>query len=444
MNTIFALSTAPGKSGIAIIRISGREALSAVHYFGYEKKLTPRYATLTKLYNPYTKAVIDEALITYFPGPNSFTGEDIIELNIHGSRAVIKSIMELLSTLPNMTLAGPGEFSLRSFLNGKMDLTQIDGLRDLIDAETSLQQKQALQQMNGVLEKLYNKWRTLIIEALSLIESYIDFPDEELPTHIMNDLNNLIINLIQDISAHLNDNHRGEKLRAGLNIAIIGAPNVGKSSLLNLLAKREVAIVSHIAGTTRDVIEVQLDIAGYPMTIADTAGLRDSNDIIENEGINRARSCAEAADIKIALFDVNTLPYLDPFTLNLIDDNTICIFNKIDLCNNNFGNLPSIFSAETLPLSVSQNIGINELLKILETKAFNILTPSADAVITHTRYRDALHKCLYYLRAFNLDKPIELAAEDLRIAATELGKITGKISVDEILDQVFSKFCIGK
>ncbi|MFV9876216.1 MAG: tRNA uridine-5-carboxymethylaminomethyl(34) synthesis GTPase MnmE [Rickettsiales endosymbiont of Dermacentor nuttalli] len=444
MNTIFALSTAPGKAGIAIIRISGREALSAVHYLGYIKKLLPRYATLAKLYNPFTKEPIDEALITYFPGPNSFTGEDIVELNVHGSRAVIKTILELLSRQPNMRSATPGEFSLRSFLNGKMDLTQVDGLRDLIDAETSLQQKQALQQMGGVLEKLYTHWRTQIIEALSLVESYIDFPDEELPESITNDLNNLITELIQNISAHLNDNHRGEKLRSGLYVTIIGAPNAGKSSLLNLLAKRDVAIVSHIAGTTRDVLEVQLDIAGYPMTIADTAGLRDSNDIIENEGINRARTCAEAADIKIALFDINDLPKLDTLTLNLVDENTICILNKTDLWKGNLENLQSINSMRSVPISIKQNFGIKELLKLLETKASNILSLSADPVITHTRYREALYKCLYYLQHFNLNKPIELAAEDLRIAATELGKITGKVSVDEILDQVFSKFCIGK
>ncbi|MFN7038816.1 MAG: tRNA uridine-5-carboxymethylaminomethyl(34) synthesis GTPase MnmE [Alphaproteobacteria bacterium] len=441
MDNIYALSTAPGKSGVAIVRISGNNLVEALSAFNVPSNIKPRYATLVKICDPLNGDVIDNAIIIWFPAPNSFTGEDIIEFHIHGSRAIINSTIGALSTVKGMRIAEPGEFSRRAFFNNKLDLTAAEGLEDLINAETKAQQKQALRQMSGELEKLYEDWRIKLIRTLALIEAYIDFPEEDIPEEVIEEIITIIESLKLKIANHLDDNRKGEKLREGLFFAIIGAPNVGKSSLLNFLAKKDVAIVSNIAGTTRDIIETSLDIGGVPVTLADTAGLRESSDVIENEGIKRALLRAKEADYKIAMFDANHIDDLDKQTLELIDDNTIILFNKIDQIEKSKLNL---LMKNSIFISIKNKIGTEEFLNKLEDITSELASPSSTPLITRARYRENLTNCLECLYNFSLELDIELAAEELRMAASFLGQITGKIDIEMILDEIFSSFCIGK
>lgn len=437
--TIFALATAPGKAGVAIIRISGPKAGGALTTLTRSPLPSPRYAQYVRLIHPETQELLDEAVALWFPGPKSFTGEDVVELQIHGSRAVISTLMQLLTTFPGLRLAEPGEFSRRAFMHGKMDLTRAEGLADLIDAETTMQAQQALRQLGGELQQLYDGWRSALLSTLAFIEAYIDFPDEDLPPEVIAEVTEGVNALKNAIRLHINDKQRGEKLREGLYAVIIGAPNAGKSSLINMLAKRDVAIVSHIAGTTRDIIEVHLNMGGYPLIVADTAGLRESNDVIENEGIKRAVERANQADLKIALFEAGKEP--DMATLALIDSSTVIAINKID---NNKALVDTVNGIPAIPISLTQKLGLDRLLATLEEHVSNRLSPSHDPVITHARYRQHLQDCLKALDYFDLNKDIELAAEDLRMAARQIGRITGTIDVEQILDKIFSSFCIGK
>lgn len=443
MSTIFAPATAQGKAGVAVIRISGEKALDALRALCPTLSVIPRNAALAKLRHPVSGEVLDAALAIYFPSPHSFTGEDVVELHLHGSRAVLAEIMDILSGTPGFRLAEPGEFSKRSFLNGKMDLTEAEGLADLIDAETKAQHRLALRQMSGELHQLYDGWRNAIIEILAFVEAYIDFPDEDIPKDIIDSLMEKIHLLQKAIEHHLQDNRRGEKLRDGLYITIVGAPNVGKSSLLNYLAKRDVAIVSHIAGTTRDILEVQLNIAGYPVILADTAGLRETVETIEEEGIRRAKHRAGQADIILAMFDATKLDSPDNATLALVSETSLLVVNKIDSLPNLSGTL-SLRGKTPIPISLNTGEGLETLLNALESLANEHMSPGNDPLITRARYREGLIQCLAYLKDFSLNKPIELASEDLRLAARELGKITGNIGVEDILDALFSHFCIGK
>ncbi|WP_010407470.1 tRNA uridine-5-carboxymethylaminomethyl(34) synthesis GTPase MnmE, partial [Wolbachia endosymbiont of Nasonia vitripennis] len=298
--TIFALSTVFGKSGVAVVRISGNYALKALNHFHIKKEIKPRFATLVDLYDDSSQ-LIDNGIIIYFPAPNSFTGEDVIELQMHGSKAVIKIILEELSKI--FVMARPGEFSLRAFLNGKFDLTQIEGIADLIDAETKMQAKQAIKQISGELERLYSSWKQKLITIQSKIEAYIDFPEDILAEkNELEKINNEVKTLVQSIQEHLNDNRRGERLREGLHVVITGKPNVGKSTLFNFLAKRDIAIISEYAGTTRDILEAHIDVAGYPVILSDTAGIHESSDPVESEGISRARKRSLEANLRIELF----------------------------------------------------------------------------------------------------------------------------------------------
>ena len=439
LSTIFALATASGKAGVAIIRISGPNATNALKEFGVASKLLPRFTKFAKLYHPLTLELIDEAIVVWFAAPHSFTGEDVVELHIHGSRAVVNSLIEVLSHIADFRLAEAGEFSLRRFNNGKMDLTQAEGLADLIDAETKHQQRQALRQMSGELEKLYENWRGSIIHLLSLVEAYIDFPDQDLPDYLIAQIDQSVNYLKTSISNHLNDGNKGEKIRDGLYVTIIGAPNVGKSSLLNILAKRDVAIVSNIAGTTRDIIEVKLDINGFSVILADTAGLRESDDVIENEGIKRAIKRAEHSDFKIAIFDASTT-IADAATLQLLDDKTIVIFNKIDQGIKLYLGL----DLDVLNISLLNNQDVEKILKAIQNKAELDFLPSSDPTITRDRHRKILLQVFDVIANFSLQKDIELIAEDLRIIANLIGQITGRIDLEEVLDQIFSQFCIGK
>ncbi len=442
--TIYALSTVFGKSGVAIFRISGTNAIDAVKIMTTIdiQKIKPRYAYFSKIYT-VEKQPIDNAVVLYFKAPNSFSGEDSVEIQCHGSKAVISLILDNLSKIENFRLAEAGEFSRRAFYNNKMDLTEAEGLADLIDAETSEQQKYALRQMNGDLKDLYEGWRTTLVNVLAHLEAYIDFPDEELPQNIISNIENTVFKVREEIEKHLSQSCYGEKLRDGFKVVILGEPNAGKSSLLNILAQREAVIVSDIAGTTRDAIDVYMDIDGYPVIFTDTAGLRITDEEIEKKGIEIAFSKAKEADLIIALVNAEH-PNLNIFETLLTDCNNKIIFvlNKIDCIDDK-----QCFKFKErgfITLSVKQKTGISELIDIIKNKISSTFTQSSTSLITRRRYRDVLNDVFKDLKSFNLSKNIELSAEDIRLSIRNIGKITGRVEIDEILDKIFGSFCIGK
>lgn len=440
--TIFAPATAAGRSGVAMIRISGSQAKYALEQLTGAKAPAPRMAHLRALRTPSTQELIDHALVLYFTAPHSFTGEDVVELHIHGGRAVMQLLTDTLSQMDGLRLAEPGEFTRRAFLNGKMDLTAAEGIADLIDAETTAQRKQALRLVSGELEQQYESYRAQLLHSLAMVEAYIDFPDEDIPTDVFEKLCGEVKSLRDDLVKHLSDNRRGERIREGLYAAIIGAPNAGKSTLMNYLAKRDVSIVSATAGTTRDVVEVHLELAGYPLTIADTAGLRDSNDAIESEGVRRALERAKSADIKLAVFDASNLPKLDEATLQQIDESTLVILNKTDSAT---APLPSLIAAKKpIPVSLKEGRGLTELLDLISSHISGLFFSENLPIITRTRHRRAIETCVTHLDAFLKNGPVELIGEELRLGVYAMASITGRVEVDEILGEIFSTFCIGK
>ncbi len=457
-DTIFALSSAPGRAGVAVVRVSGPKAGAALEALA--GRLPPeRRAALARLGDPRSGAAIDRGLVLWLPGPRSFTGEDMAELHLHGSRAVIAAALEVLAALPGLRPAEAGEFTHRAFDNGKLDLSEVEGLADLIAAETEAQRRQALRQMEGALSRRTEDWRADLITALAHAEAAIDFPDEELPHDLQKRLAHNILGVQRQLTQYLDDNHRGERLRDGLYVAIIGPPNAGKSTLLNALARRPVAIVSEAAGTTRDVIEVHLDLGGYPVTLADTAGLRAAESdagasgqaAVEAEGIRRARARAAAADLKLAVFDLHEAMagglraalVLDPATLAFVDGDTLVVLNKCDLVSNpermDVGGMPG------LPISAKTGAGMVELLARLETEVEARLGGGgASAAVTRVRHRRALEDCAAALDRALAARAPELVAEDLRLALRALGRITGRVDVEDVLDVIFRDFCIGK
>ena len=447
MKTICATITSTLRSSVTIIRISGSQTLKCLEKFGVKNQLTPQKSFFHKIIFDDGAELIDEAIITFFKAPRSFTGEDVAEISVHSSQYVLKKIFEKLLSIENVDLAGAGEFSKRAFLNGKIDLVQAEAIPDLIASETEAQHKQAILQLQGNLGKIYENWRHKIMEISAFVEALIDFPEDDLPSDIVDKINQEVLDLKTHISQHLNDNKVGQKIKNGLSLAIIGAPNSGKSSLMNFLAQSEVAIVSEIAGTTRDIIDTHLEIAGVSVIISDTAGIRLSEDLIEQEGIKRAIKKAQNADIKIYLVDA-----LNPIIQkDLIDKNTILVFNKIDKILNNaidFEKIIANFEIDKkiifLTISITENINFSQLFEAL-TKKIDLLIPSFNSpLITQERYRSSLQNCLNSLESFNLNKNIEICAENLRICVNEIGKINGKIDIENILDLIFSKFCIGK
>ena len=440
-NTIYALSTVYGKSGVAVIRISGPSALKTIENLTDIKidKIKPRYTYFTNIYDN-NKNILDKSLVIYFKAPFSFTGEDIVEFQIHGSKAVISSILDTFSKINDLRLAEPGEFSKRAFYNNKMDLTEAEGLADLIDAETSEQQKYAIRQMEGNLRGLYEGWRETLLNILAHLEAYIDFPDEELPSDIIDNIQNTVFKVKENILKHLSDGNIGERLRDGFRVVILGEPNAGKSSLLNAIAKREAVIVSDIEGTTRDAIDIHLDINGYPVIFTDTAGLRTTGEQIEQKGIEIAYKKAQDADIIICLFD--GLKNIPQDFENIKQNQKIYVANKIDKLNDK--QKTDISNKGYLLISAKHNQGIDALLQNISSKIKDKFTSSSGVLITRQRYRETLHNTINYLSEFNFDKEIELSAEDIRLACREIGKITGRIEVDEILDKIFGSFCIGK
>lgn len=439
--TIFALASAPGRSGVAVIRVSGPEAGAAVRRLTGREPPAPRRAVLRRLVNG-SGAVLDEGLVLWFPGPASFTGEDVAELHLHGGPAVVAATVDALGDCPGLRPAEPGEFTRRAFENGKLDLTAAEGLADLVGAETEAQRRQALRQMQGELGRLYDGWRERLIAALAEAEAAIDFPDEDLPAELQERVGERISGVCEEIEQHLADNRRGERLREGVSIALIGAPNAGKSSLLNRLARRDAAIVSATAGTTRDVIEVHLDLGGYPVIVADTAGLRAARDEIEAEGVRRALDRAAAADLKIALFDAQRWPELDAETVKLLDGDSIPVLNKIDLRPVAEG--VRIGGRPALRLSALTGEGIAAFLEAVTEAVAERIGAGGTPPLTRVRHRRALEDCRDALRRAGTAALPELAAEDLRLAVTALGRITGRVDVEEVLDRIFREFCIGK
>lgn len=438
-NTIYALSTVFGKSGVAVIRISGNSVLSVISKITNIdiNTIKPRYAYFTDIINPNTKEILDKSLVLYFKAPYSFTGEDILEIQTHGSKAVLNSVLNILSSIEDVRLAEPGEFSKRAFYNNKMDLTEAEGLADLIDAETSEQQKYAIRQLSGNLKNLYSSWREDLVKTLSYLEAFIDFPEEDIPEYLYNDILNTVFKIKENITLHLKDNSVNERLKNGFQIVIAGATNAGKSSLINTLAKRNAVIVSDIAGTTRDAIDINLDIKGYPVVITDTAGIRETDNPIEKQGIEIAKEKIETADIIINLYDVTNSSHDD----TLDTSKTIYVVNKIDkLTKEELNKIPS----NHLKISAKQNIGVDELVENILNIIKNNFANSSNYLITRERYRLALEECLEHLNTFSLDKEIELSAEDIRLACRSIGKITGHVEIDEILNNIFGSFCIGK
>ncbi len=442
--TIYALSTVFGKSGVAVFRISGNNSLKAVECLTdiNISKISPRHAYFCSLYDVKGNA-LDKALVIYFKAPFSFSGEDIVEIHSHGSKAVIASLLENLGMLEDFRLAEPGEFSKRAFYNGKMDLTEAEGLADLIDAETSEQQKYALRQMDGELKNLYEGWRSDLVSVLSYLEAYIDFPDEELPDNIVSNLENTVFKVKNSIQSHLSQSNYGERLRDGFRVVILGEPNAGKSSLLNTLAKREAVIVSDVAGTTRDAVDVYLNIGGYPVIFTDTAGLHSTEEQIEKKGIEIAYEKAEDADLIIALIDGKN-PNVEQFEKlsTSCKNKIIYVVNKSDVLSEE--QCYSFVEKGFMVISAKQKSGINSLIDKVNNRIASEFTGNSSALITRQRYREVLNDVFKNLNEFNLNKSIELAAEDIRLAARNIGKITGRIEVDEILDKIFGSFCIGK
>ncbi len=434
-DTIYALSSGLGKGGVAVIRLSGSLVLSVIEQMAGIQNPTPRYAYFKALKNQDGQ-ILDHSLILYFQGPHSFTGEDVAEFQIHGGHAVIQSVLTALGNIVGCRPAERGEFSRRAVINGKMDLTEAEGLLDLIDAETEEQQKQALSQMQGELGRLYDGWRQDLTKDMAYLEAFIDFPEEDIPPEKLSEIDNRTTNLIFSIQSHLDDNRRGEKLRDGFQIAIIGSPNVGKSSLINALTKREVAIVSQVAGTTRDVVEAHLDVDGFPVILADTAGIREQADFIESEGIKRAVKRAEDADLILYVLDGTTDFQEGKLPDNLKQKTILTVINKVDLMADKPTNLLSI-SAKT-------GVGVSELWEQIKYILRRDFGSHGNAQITRERYRVALHDCVCHLQHSLSSCELELKAEDLRLAARSLGRITGRIDAEDLLDVIFRDFCIGK
>ncbi len=442
--TIYALSTLFGKSGIAVIRVSGKAAFSVFDKMTNiaASAAVDRKMYHTRIFDAVSHETLDDCLLVGFRAPNSFTGEDTVEINCHGSKAVIRSILEALSALPDFRLAEAGEFSRRAFYNGKMDLTAADGLADLIDAETKIQQKTALRQMGGTLFNLYESWREELVAMLAYLEAFIDFPDEEIPQDTVFKIENTVFKLIEAISGHIADNKIEERLRDGFQVVISGPTNAGKSSLINAIVKRNVAIVSDIAGTTRDVIDAYVDINGFPVIFSDTAGLRDSTDAIEQIGIKLAREKIANADFNIFLFDAeNTEPDIFDEYIRA-GGNFLLAANKADKISAE--RKAELVAKGCLLISAKNNENISVITDRLAAYFESIYQQSSASLMTRHRYKEALLECLDNLQRFNLQKEIELAAEDIRLACRAIGKITGRVEVDEILDKIFSSFCIGK
>ena len=439
-DTIFALSSGRLPAAIAVVRISGINARLGLETFGV-KLPEPRRAARAQLIDPDSRETIDDALALWFQGPKSETGEDMVELHLHGGRAILARVFSMLGQIPGFRPAEAGEFTKRAVLNGKMDISHAEGLGDLVFAETEAQRRQAMHQYQGALSKKVEAWRSNLIEAMALIEANLDFADEaDVPKNLMAPAARAASEMLGEIEAALADARRGERLREGFSVAIAGAPNAGKSTLLNALAERDAAIVSDIPGTTRDVIEVALDLNGVPVVLIDTAGIRETNDPVEQEGVRRAKARAEAADLVLLLEPADGTPVELPAQPH---QTVWRIATKSDLIDSD--SKRSLNRKGSSPISAKTGSGIEELLKRLSKEAERFA--GEPALVTRERQRVALREAADRISsALTLSKPgqEELFAEELRLAARALGRITGRVDVEDVLDKIFSSFCIGK
>ena len=439
---IYALSSGKAPSGIAIIRLSGKDTAEISKLITKKKTLNAKEINFCKFYNPTNASLIDEGLLLWFPGPNSFTGEDLAEFHIHGGNAVINYFLEVLSNQKNSRLAEAGEFTKLAFQNNKIDLIEAESIGDLIHSETELQRQQAIRLVQGSASNYYNDLREKIIKSLAYIEAKIDFAEDDLPVKVLQEVHLSIKDIHQNITKIIEDNKIGEKIRDGFRISIIGEVNAGKSSLLNLLSKREVAIVSEEEGTTRDVIETYLNIDGYPVILADTAGIREAKNEVEKKGIALALGKLKEADLNIIMID-NSSNKINPKILDLINKDSIVLLNKSDISDTLNHNL----DVETILVSVKDNKNIDQLIKKLKEKLSKKFIFNNNILVTRERHRVKLNECLKEINKFlqkDQNKDIELAAEDLRMAARHLGSIVGKVDIEEILGSIFKDFCIGK
>ena len=442
--TIYALASGSGISGVAVIRVSGDNVKRVIKLLTGKELPSPRVATLRKISNINTSELIDEGIIIWFPGPESYTGEDMAEFHVHGGKAVILAIQNQISRIENCRLAEPGEFTKLAFQNGKINLLKAESIADLISAETEIQRLQAVKIMQGKSSEKFNELREKLIKILSYVEAKIDFPDEDLPEDKIKQIRNNSSKVLYEITKILNDQKVGEIVREGFKIAIVGPTNAGKSSLLNNLANREVAIVSEIAGTTRDVIETHLNIDGYPVVISDTAGIRESKDEIEKKGIKLSLIKAEKADLKLVVVDARNID-LSGFLNDLLKNNAILVVNKSDLLKEKLHSEITKFKHVLISLKINSNI--EKLISEIKNNLKNKFIFDEDILITRERHRQHLMQCSDHLKSFlqkNDKKDFDKAAEDLRLATRHLGMIVGKVDVEEILGSIFNDFCIGK
>jgi len=442
--TIYALSSGAGISGIAVIRVSGKMTAEVIKNLTRQKIPLPRVATLRKFNKNGRKELIDEGVILWFPAPNSYTGEDLAEFHVHGSRAIIDAMHLAISKIKNCRLAGPGEFTKRAFQNGKINLLKAESIADLIASETEIQRKQAIKIMRGRSSNRFNSWRSKLLKILSHIEAKIDFPDEDLPKNIMRDIQEISNTILVEIKKTLNDQKVGERIREGYKIAIVGPPNSGKSSLLNYLSKRDAAIVSEIAGTTRDVIETHLNLDGYPVIVSDTAGIRISKNEIEKKGIKIALKRAEDADLRLVIVSAKNADFTGVLK-SLLTKNAILIVNKSDLIKEKLNN--KFKKYEHVIISIKKDLNLNRLIRKIKSKLKNKFSNNEDILITRERHRQSLINCVYHLEKFQKKRSLhdfDKAAEDLRLATRHLGMIVGKVDVEELLGSIFNDFCIGK
>ncbi len=442
--TIYALSSGPGVSGVAIIRISGSETPEVIKSLTKKDLPKPRMATLRKINNINTSELIDEGIILWFPGPESYTGEDMAEIHVHGGKAVVLALQKEIVKIKNCRLAEPGEFTKLAFQNGKINLLKAESIADLISAETEIQRLQAIKIMEGKSSAKFNELREKLLNVLSFMEAKIDFPEEDLPEENLKKIKNDCSEVLNKINKILNDQKVGEITREGFKIAIIGPTNAGKSSLINNLSNREVAIVSEIAGTTRDVVETHLNIDGYPVIMSDTAGIRDSKDEIEKKGIRLSLKKAENADLKLVVVDAKNVD-LSGYLNDLLKNNAILVVNKSDLLNEKLD--AEVSKLNPVLISLKNNTNIDILISKIKNNLKNKFISEEDILITRERHRQHLEQCVNYLKEFllkNEKKDFDKAAEDLRLATRHLGMIVGKVDVEEILGSIFNDFCIGK
>jgi tRNA modification GTPase len=439
---IFALSSGRGPAGIAIIRLSGKDANKISKIITKQKTLKSAEINLCKFYNPVDNNIIDEGILLWFPKPNSFTGDNLVEFHVHGSNAIVSLFLKVLSEQDDCRLAEPGEFTKIAFQNNKIDLIEAESIGDLINSETELQRKQAVNLVQGGASSHYNDLREKLIKALAYIEAKIDFAEDDLPEKVLQEVHKSIQDIYQQIKKILEDDKIGEKIREGFRVSIVGEVNAGKSSLLNLLSKREVAIVSEEEGTTRDVIETYLNLDGYPVILADTAGIREARNEVEKKGISLAIKKSSEADLKIVMID-NSSTKVNSKIVELIDTDSIVLLNKSDINDKQNHN----YEADTVLISIKKNRNIDQLIKKLKEKLNNKFTSTDSILISRERHRVKLNECLKEIDNFlqkDQKKDIELAAEDLRIATRHLGSLVGKVDVEEILGSIFRDFCIGK